>query len=165
MTTHRALLVVSLSLFAAGVAAAQEATAKAAEVEPFIGTWAFTMAEPNAMKGAHQTIRVWDDGGSAAASLQIGRFPAIRATRVVRDAGMLVVTISHAAQPQILENGAPIWVVVVLTRDGDAMATAEMMERSQTIKRGVGRLEDKFVLSRRHGGLGGPYQLPALHAT
>ena len=37
------------------------------------------------------------------------------------------------------ENGAPIWAVISLIRDGDTMKTAQMLERSQTIKRGAGK--------------------------
>ena len=36
------------------------------------------------------------------------------------------------------ENGAPIWAVISLTRDGD-MEMAQMLERSQTVKRGRGK--------------------------
>ena len=50
---------------------------------------------------------------------------------------MLVLTLSHAAGMR--ENGAPIWAVISLTRDGDTLTAAEMLERSQTIKRGVGK--------------------------
>jgi len=41
--------------------------------------------------------------------------------------------------PALLENGAPIWAVISLTRDGDTMLMAQMLERSQTIKRGTGK--------------------------
>ena len=46
---------------------------------------------------------------------------------------MLVLTISHNAQPRMMENGAPIWAVISLTLEGDTMTTAQMLERSQTI--------------------------------
>src|SRR6478672_8080403 len=71
------------------------------------------------------------------ASLQIGTFPAIEATGSFKDGDMLVLTISHEAGMR--ENGAPIWAVVSLTRDGDTLKTAQMLEKSQTIKRGVGK--------------------------
>ena len=35
-------------------------------------------------------------------------------------------------------NGAPIWAVIALTLDGQTMNMAQMLERSQTIKRGAG---------------------------
>ena len=52
---------------------------------------------------------------------------------------MLVLTLSHDAQPAMMENGVPLWAVMVLTLDGDEMRMAQMLERSQTIKRGTGR--------------------------
>lgn len=54
-------------------------------------------------------------------------------------AGMLVLTISHEAHASMSENGAPIWAAISLIRDGESMKTAQMLERSQTIKRGVGK--------------------------
>ena len=65
------------------------------------------------------------------------QFPAIEATGSFKDGEMLVLTISHEAGMR--ENGAPIWAVVSLTRDGDTLKTAQMLEKSQTIKRGVGK--------------------------
>jgi hypothetical protein len=37
------------------------------------------------------------------------------------------------------ENGAPIWAVISLTLAGDTMDIAQMLERSQTSKRGTGK--------------------------
>jgi hypothetical protein len=37
------------------------------------------------------------------------------------------------------ENGAPIWATFTLTLDGDSLKLAQTLERSETIKRGVGR--------------------------
>jgi hypothetical protein len=37
------------------------------------------------------------------------------------------------------ENSQPIWVVMSLTLDGDTMKLAQMLELSQTIKRGTGK--------------------------
>ena len=105
----------------------------------FIGTWALTMTEPEAFKGSQQTVRVWNKNGVLAASVQAGKFPPVDVTGIFRDGDMLVLTISHEAQPQMMENGAPIWAVISLTLDGDTMRTAQMLERSQTIKRGTGR--------------------------
>jgi len=103
----------------------------------FIGTWAFTMTEPEALKGSQQTIKIWEKNGVIGASVQVGKFPALEATGIFKDADMLVLTISHEAGMR--ENGAPIWAVVSLTKDGDDLKTAQMLERSQTIKRGVGK--------------------------
>ena len=37
------------------------------------------------------------------------------------------------------ENGAPIFAVIAMKRDGDTIKLAQMMEQSETIKRGIGR--------------------------
>ena len=50
---------------------------------------------------------------------------------------MLVLTISHEAGMR--ENGAPIWAVVSLTRDGDTLKNGPNARKSQTIKRGIGK--------------------------
>jgi hypothetical protein len=105
----------------------------------FIGTWVLTMTEPDAFKGSQQTVSVWNTNGVLAASVQVGKFPPVDVTGIFRDGDMLVLTISHKAQPQMMENGAPIWAVISLTLDGDTMRAAQMLERSQTIKRGTGQ--------------------------
>ena len=110
-----------------------------AQAATFMGTWVFTMTEPEAFKGTQQTVRIWETEGVVRASVQVGRFPAVNATGIFKDGDMLVLTISHEAQPGMRENGAPIWAVITLIRDGDTMRTAQMLERSQTIKRGVGK--------------------------
>ena len=52
---------------------------------------------------------------------------------------MLVLTLGHHAKPHPMqENGMPIWAVVSAVVDGDTMKVAQMLERSQTIKRGAG---------------------------
>jgi hypothetical protein len=111
-----------------------------ADARSFLGVWVIEMTEPAAFKGTH-TIRVWDNSGSVAASLQTNpSFPAIEATGVYRDGNMLVLTISHHAKPHPMqENGMPIWAVVSAVVDGDTMKVAQMLERSQTIKRGAGK--------------------------
>ena len=86
-----------------------------------------------------QTMRIWNKNGGVAASVQIGKSPPIDVTGILQDGDMLVLTISHKAQPPMTENGAPIWAVISLTLEGDAMKAAEMLERSQTIKRGIGQ--------------------------
>jgi len=56
---------------------------------------------------------------------------------------MLVLTFSHQAKPHPMqENGTPIWAVVSAVGEGDTMTVAEMLERSQTIKRGAGKRHD-----------------------
>ena len=130
LSTMAALLVVLVTAFAN---AQQKLSAQAAA---FIGTWAFTMTEPEAFKGTQQTVRIWEKSGVTGASVQIGKFPAVAATGIVNDDDMLVLTVNHEAGMR--ENGVPIWAVISLTRDGDTLRTAQMLERSQTIKRGVG---------------------------
>jgi hypothetical protein len=127
-----ALLLVLVTAFAS----AQQKPSPQADTT-FIGTWAFTMTEPEAFKGTQQTVRIWEKGGVTGASVQIGKFPAIEATGIFNDGDMLVLTVNHDAGMR--ENGAPIWAVISLTRDGDTLKTAQMLERSQTIKRGVGK--------------------------
>src|SRR5215212_901602 len=65
-----------------------------AEVAPFIGTWLFTMTEPEGFKGTEQTVRIWETNGVVSASVQIGKFPASDATGIFHDGDMLVLTIS-----------------------------------------------------------------------
>ena len=142
MTTLKALSVlpVIMVLFATP-AAGQGPPLRPSDVAEFMGTWAVTMTDPPELKGLVWTVRVWDENGVVAASFQAGRSPSHRVTAVVRDTDMLVLTISHEAQPGLLENGAPIWAVIALTRDGDTMRAALLLERSATVKRGIGRKE------------------------
>jgi hypothetical protein len=141
MVMCRSALCIALLAIAAPTARGQSpAPLKSADAKSFLGVWVIEMTEPAAFKGTH-TIRVWDNGGTVAASLQTTpNFPAIEATGVYRDGNMLVLTLSHHARPHPLqENGVPIWAVVSAVVDGDAMKVAQMLERSQTIKRGAGK--------------------------
>lgn len=135
MTPHSFLAGVLFVVALADLAVAQPPPVRA----QFLGTWAITMTDPPEMKGARQTIRIWEDQGVLAASVQIGRFPALRASSVYLDGDMLMVVVSHAAQRQMIENGVPIWAVFALTKEGDTLKTAQMMERSATNKRGLGQ--------------------------
>jgi hypothetical protein len=98
------------------------------------------MTEPAAFRGTH-TVRIWARSGVVAASLQTNpNYPAIEATGIQRDGNMLVLTISHEAKPgPLMENGAPIWAVISLSLEGNTLKVAQMLERSQTIKRGSGQ--------------------------
>ena len=138
-TFRRVLLVAGLLAIAAPGAHGQSAPLNPANAKPFLGVWVIEMTEPPEFKGAH-TIRVWNNGGTVAASLQTNpKFPAIEATGIHRDGNMLVLTLSHNAKPYPMqENGLPIWAVVSAVVDGDTMKVALMLERSQTIKRGAG---------------------------
>ena len=142
-TFRRAVVVAGLVAIAASGVRGQSAPLSRANAEPFLGVWVIEMTEPAVFKGTH-TIRVWDNSGTVAASLQTNpKFPAIEATGIHRDGNMLVLTFSHTAKPHpMLENGMPIWAVVSAEVDGDAMKVAQMLERSQTIKRGAGKREN-----------------------
>ena len=83
--------------------------------------------------GAREIVRIWEEGGVVKATVQAGRFPPIAASGMVKDGGVLVLTLTRFA------NGRPIWAVVALTLDGDEMRMAQMLELSETIKRGSGR--------------------------
>ena len=87
------------------------------------------MSDP---QGAHETVRIIDNNGAVAASVQAERFPPINVSGILYDGDVLVLTATR------FENGMPIRAVISLTRDGQAMKMAQMLENSQTIKRGSG---------------------------
>ena len=99
-----------------------------------MGTWPLIMSNP---EGARETVRVWDDNGIVKASVQSGRFPAIGATGIMKDGDVLVLSLTR------FENGKPDRAVVALTLDGETMKMAQMLEFSQTIKRGSGKRADQ----------------------
>ena len=101
-------------------------------VTAFMGTWRFAMTNP---QGSQQTVRLWDNDGVIAASLQIGKFPPNEITGIVKDGAVLVLTTT------VRENGKPIWAVIALTLEGQTMKMAQMLEQSETIKRGSGTQE------------------------
>jgi hypothetical protein len=137
MIAQRQWLTTAALLVFGGLAASGQGSAQApAQARGFMGTWVFAMTNP---AGSQQTVRIWDKNGAIAASVQIGKSPPIDATGIIKDGDMLVLSISHEARPAMLENGAPIWAVVSLTLAGDTMEIAQMLERSQTIKRGTGK--------------------------
>jgi hypothetical protein len=68
-TFRRALVVAGLLAIAAPGARGQSAPLNPANAKPFLGVWVIEMTEPAVFKGTH-TIRVWDKGGTVAASLQ-----------------------------------------------------------------------------------------------
>jgi hypothetical protein len=83
--------------------------------------------------GATETVRISDQNGNLAASVQSERFPPIKVTGLLKDGDMLVLTLTR------FENGRPIRAVISLTLDGDTMHLAQMLEFSETIKRGPGK--------------------------
>ena len=95
-----------------------------------MGTWVLTMTNP---AGSTETVRIWDKNGVTGASIQAGKFPPVEATGIFKDGDMLVLTASR------FENGKPIWAVIALTLQGDSMSLAQMLQYSETIKRGSGK--------------------------
>src|SRR5687768_6747636 len=118
MMAHRWLPIAALLVFVALAVSGQSSALTPAQARAFMGTWLFTMTEPEAFKGSQQTVRIWDKNGVVAASVQTGKFPPNNVTGILKDGDMLVLTISHEAQPAMLENGAPIWAVISFTLDG-----------------------------------------------
>ena len=130
MTLRGILRATTAILFLVGTAAGgQSPPLNSAEVTAFMGTWRFAMTNP---QGSQQTVRLWDKSGVIAASLQIGKFPPNEITGIVKDGAVLVLTTT------VRENGKPIWAVVALTLEGQTMKMAQMLEQSETIKRGSG---------------------------
>jgi len=103
---------------------------KSAEAGAFIGTWVFAMTNP---QGAQETVRIVDKNGILSASVQAGRFPPIEVSGMLKDGDMLVLTAIR------FENGRPIRAVISLTPNGESMNMAQMLEFSETIKRGSGK--------------------------
>ena len=128
------ILIAALLVFFASIAKGQGPTPQQAAA--FIGTWVFDMTEPPNSK---ETIRIWDDGGKVAASVQVMQFPSRNVTGIIKDGDLLVLTVSHDADPPFVENGIPIWGIITLTVDGDTMKLAQLMELSYTVKRGTAK--------------------------
>src|SRR2546427_10903274 len=128
---RRVASVVVLLVCVAAVAGAQGSTVPSSRATAFMGTWTFAMTNP---PNSEQTIHIWDKNGVVGASLQVGKFgPPTDITGVFKDSDVLVLTTT------LRENGAPIWAVVALTLDGQTMNMAQMLQQSQTIKRGSGK--------------------------
>jgi hypothetical protein len=136
MYAHRGLLTAMLLVVVPVAASEQGSPVTAAQASPFVGTWVFAMTNP---AGSEQTVKIWDKNGVIVASLQVGKFPPTEVTGIMKDGDMLVLSVSHEARPGLRENGAQIWAVTSLTRAGDTMELAQMLEHSQTIKRGTGK--------------------------
>jgi len=117
-------------LLAGPTAAAQGSRLDSSQASAFMGTWVFIMSNP---AGASETVRIWDKNGIVAASVQSGRFPPIDVSGILKDGDMLVLTATR------FENGKPDRAVISLTLDGETMNMAQMLEFSQTIKRGSGK--------------------------
>ena len=134
MTWRGMTVAIVAVLFVGGPAAGGQIPAlDSADAAAFIGTWAVDMTEPTALVGTNETVRISEKNGFIAASLQFGKFPPNNVTGIMKDGDLLVLTTT------LRENGQPIWVVVSLKLEGETMILAQMMERSQTIKRGMGK--------------------------
>jgi hypothetical protein len=103
------------------------------DVTAYLGTWPLLMTNP---AGATETVRISVENGAVKASVQAGRFPPTNVTGIMKDLDMLVLTLSR------FENGKPDRAVIALTLDGETMTMAQMLEFSQTIKRGSGKKAD-----------------------
>ena len=103
---------------------------KSSEASAFIGTWVFAMTNP---QGAQEMVRILDRNGVLSATVQAGRFPAIEVSGMLKDRDMLVLTATR------FENGRPIRAVISLIPRGESMDIAQMLEFSETIKRGSGK--------------------------
>ena len=125
---HRCWLLAVALLAMPPVIAAQERAPTPAQVEAFLGTWTFAMTNP---PNSQQTVRIFEKNGALAASLQVGKFPPNEITGILKDGDLLILTST------VRENGAPIYSVVALKRDGDRMNLAQLLENSQTVKRGT----------------------------
>ena len=130
MTDTRFSAVIAIVL-ALGVTPANGQTVlKSADAAAFMGTWVFAMTNP---QGDQETVRIVDKNGVVSASVQSGRFPPIEASGILKDGDMLVLTATR------FENGRPIRAVISLTPNGDGMTMSQMLEFSETIKRGSGK--------------------------
>jgi ABC-type glycerol-3-phosphate transport system substrate-binding protein len=127
---RRIALVILLLVCAAAVAAGQGSTVSSSQAAAFMGTWTFAMTNP---PNSEQAVRIWDKNGMVGASLQIGKSPPTDITGIFKDGDVLVLTTT------LRENGVPIWAVIALTLDGQTMNMAQMLQQSQTIKRGSGK--------------------------
>ena len=134
MTLSQLMTILIILLRSAGTVGAQQLSAvNSAQATAFIGTWVFDMTSPEEVRGTRQTVKIWQKDGAIAASFQVGRFPPNEITGILQDGELLVLTAS------VRENGQPIWVVISLKMESETMMLAQMMERSQTIKRGIGK--------------------------
>ena len=131
MVRQSSLLMMAMALFLAGAELrGQSGGVRSSEAGAFIGTWVFTMTNP---PGTQETVRIIDRQGMLAASVQAGRFPPIDVSGVLKDGDMLVLTATR------FENGKPIRAVISLVPQDETMKIGQMLEFSETIKRGLGK--------------------------
>ena len=125
-----AIALTAVVSFVTSLSGWQAATVSSKDASAFIGTWVIAMSNP---QGATETLRIWDQNGVMAATVQSGRFPPLKVTGAMKDGAVLVLTTTR------FENGKEDRAVIALTVDGETMTMAQMLEFSQTIKRGSGK--------------------------
>jgi len=125
---RRAAILIAALLVASSATIAQSASIPTTAASEFIGTWTFTMTNP---PNTQQTVKVWDETGRLAASIQVGKFPPNSVTGIMKDGDVLYLSAT------LRENGQPIWAVIALSMDVGTMRLAQMMQNSQTVKRGT----------------------------
>ncbi len=131
MTFQRVRISIVAVLFSVATASGWQATTvNSSQATAFMGTWTIAMTNP---AGATETVRIWDQNGVVAATVQAGRFPPIKVTGAMKDGDVLVLTLTR------FENGKEDRAVIALTLNGETMNMAQMLEFSQTIKRGSGK--------------------------
>lgn len=108
---------------------AQNSTAATSAVSQYLGTWVINMTEP---KGAVETVRISDQRGRIAGTLQAQKFPPIAFTDAAKMGKSLVLAATR------FENGQPIQAIVILTLEGETMHMIQELEGSTITKRGVG---------------------------
>jgi len=129
--TQRTLMSMCVALaLAAPANAGQGATVAASDADAFIGTWTISMSVP---QGALETVRIWDDGGSVAASVQAEQFPPLEVSDIARMGKYLILSVGR------FENGQPIQAIILLSREGENIAMIQELEGSTVTKRGLGR--------------------------
>ena len=131
MTTRQRLWTMVAVLLVAGPAPGwQASTLDSSEASAFMGTWVIAMEIP---QGAQETIRIWEEDGRVAASVQAERFPPLNVPDIAKDGESLVLTVGR------YENGKPIQAIVTLTLDGEMMNMTQDLEGSRVRKRGSGK--------------------------
>lgn len=137
MTSRGLWLALFGLLYVVPASGGQAPALSVSQATAFLGTWPLTMNSPEVLVGTRETVRIWDENAVVKASLQSGRFPPVNATGILKDGDVLVLTLTR------FENGKPDRAVIELTLDGDTMKMAQMLEFSQTIKRGSGKKADQ----------------------
>jgi hypothetical protein len=130
MMSCRLCTLVTVVLLAGSLGAQQGAKLASSEANGFIGTWVIAMTEP---KGARETVKIWDNAGQIAATVQAEQFPPIDVSDVAKVGGNLVLAATR------FENGRPIQALVILKLDGETITMIQELEGSVVTKRGSGK--------------------------